>query len=421
MKRIYILNFLLIVGILLVYFFEYSSFTEESTVNIGVLFSETGSMAKAERPVLRSTLLAIEQINQLGGVNGKRIIPIIYDGASDPKQHAVLAKKMIQKDHVKAIFGCWTSASRKEVKPIVEEYNNLLIYPTQNEGIEDSNNIIYLGAIPNQQLVPAVSWMLENYGKKFFLVGSDYIYPHVANEILAHESMVLGGKIAGTHYIPIGSTDVDAVINDIIQKNPDFIFNTINGSTNTVFFKRLYELTVAKGIRRPPVMSFSLSNGEMYAIGLNKMVGDLATGSYFLSQNNSKNKVFLKDYLQKDGSIDEVSDTAITAYSGVYLWAQAVHESPSIEPTAVREFMLRQSVASPSGVIYIDPTSAHAWRIVEIARVDAKGQNNIVWTSGAPVEPIVYPDFKTKAEWDFFEYELYTKWNKSWGKFGMQR
>lgn len=373
-------------------------------------------MGRAERPVLRSTLLAIEQINQHGGVDGKRIVPIIYDGASDWKKYAALAKKMILEDHVKVIFGCWTSASRKEVKPIVEQYDNLLIYPTQNEGVEDSKNIIYLGAVPNQQLVPAVSWMLEHYGKKAFLVGSDYIYPNVANEILVHETTVLGGKIAGIQYIPMGSTDVDAVVNEIIQTNPNFIFNTINGSTNVAFFKRLYDLTTAKGLRRPPVMSFSISNGEMNAVGMNKMVGDLATWSYFWTQDNPKNKAFLKAYREKYGSIEEVGDTAITAFSGVYLWAQAANQSPSTEATAVREFMLRQSVASPGGVIYIDPISAHAWRVVEIARINQNNKYGIVWTSSTPIEPIVYPDFKTKAEWDFFEYQLYTKWGKSWGK-----
>lgn len=416
MKRSYLLNFILIVGILLIYFFEYSNLTEETTVNVGVLFSETGTMASADQPVLRSTLLAIEQINQQGGLNGKKLIPIIYDGASDSKKYAELAKKMIQKDHVKVIFGCWTSASRKEVKPIVENYDSLLVYPTQNEGVEDSKNIIYLGAIPNQQLVPAVSWMMEHYGRNVFLVGSDYIYPYVANEILTHETTVLGGKIVGTHYIRMGSMDVDAVINDITQKNPDFIFNTINGSTNIAFFKRLNELTVEKGIRRPPVMSFSLSNGEMNAIGMNKMVGDLATWSYFVIQDNLKNRIFLNDYRKKYGSIDDINDTAITAYSGVYLWAQAVREAPSIEAAAARELMLRQSVASPGGVIYVDPVSGHAWRTVEIARINEKGNYTFVWTSGAPIEPIVYPDFKTKAEWDFFEYQLYKKWNKSWGQ-----
>ncbi len=416
MKRIYFFNFLLIIVVLLIYFFEYSNLTEDTTINVGVLFSQTGAMAVSERSVLRATLLAIEQINQQGGVNGKQIIPIIYDPMSNAKQHAVLAKKMILKEQVKVIFGCGRSSSRKEVKPIVETYNNLLIYPKQNEGVEESKNIIYLGAIPNQQLVPAVSWMLSHYGKKVFLVGSEYIYPYVANEILAHETSVQGGEVVGTKYLSLGDTDVDDVVRDIIRTKPDVIFNTINGTTNISFFNRLYDLTAATGEKRPPVMSFSLSTGEMKRIGMNKMVGDLATSSYFSVDDNPINKVFLDAYRKKYGSIDEINDTAITAFSGVYLWAQAVRQSPSIEASAVRNFMLGQSIASPAGVIYIDPINAHAWITVEIARINQKKKYAIVWSSRMPLEPIVYLDFKTRVEWGLFEYQLYSQWNHSWEK-----
>ena len=417
MKRIYVFNVILIIGILLVYFFEYTNLAEDKTIKVGVLFSETGIMADSERPILRSTLLAIEQINKQGGVNGKQIIPIVYDGESNWKRFPVLAKKMITSDHVNVIFGCWTSGARKAVKPIVEKYDSLLVYSTQYEGVEESNNIIYLGATPNQQLVPAASWMLDHYGKKVFLVGSEYIFPYIANEILTHEITIRGGDVIGTQYIPLGSTNVDEVINEIIQKKPDFIFNTINGITNKAFFKRLYDLTVAAGHKRPPVMSFSLSPGEMKEIGINKMEGDLVTRSYFAEQDNPRNHVFLKAYKEKYGSNEDINDAAVTAYSGVYLWAQAVSEAPSPEPNIVHDFLLRQSIASPAGVIYVDPLNAHAWRMVMIGQLNHKNTYDLVWESYAPIEPIVYPDFKTKIEWSLFEYRLYIKWHKFWGSF----
>jgi urea transport system substrate-binding protein len=416
MKRIYIISSLLIIGILLFYLFEYTHLTQDTTIKVGVLFSETGTMAESEQPVIRSTLLAIEQINQQGGINGKQIIPIFYDTQSDWKNYAQLAKKLILKDHVNVIFGCWTSASRKEVKPIVEKYNNLLIYPSPSEGIEESNNIIYLGSTSNQQLVPAASWMFDHYGKKAYLVGSEYIFPYVANEILSHEATILNGKIVGTSYIPFGSMNVDNVINDIIKKNPDFIFNTINGSTNTAFFNRLYDLTTAVGRKRPRVMSFSLSAGEMISSGMDKMVGDLTTSSYFQIQANPKNQEFLKAYKEKYGSTKNINAPTINAYAGVYLWKQALSESPSLEGGVVHDFMLRQSIASPAGVIYIDPYNSHAWRKIIIGQINHKKTYDFVWTSYTPIQPSVFPDFKTKAEWAFFEYKLYMKWNKSWGK-----
>lgn len=394
------------------YFLDYKiyhPFTQNKDIKVGILFSETGTMADSERPVMRAALLAIDQINAEGGINGRHITPIVDDGVSDWNKYAVLAKTMILQNHVKVIFGCWTSAARKAVKPIVEKYDNLLIYPTQYEGVEESNNIIYLGATPNQQLVPAASWMFAHYGKKVYLVGSDYIYPHIANEILAHEIAQHGGEIVGSQYISLGNTNVDQVIKDIIQKKPDFIFNTINGSTNIAFFKRLSDLTA--GQQRPLVMSFSLSStGTQIA----KIPGDYAAWSYFLTQDNPENTAFLKAWRAKYGSIDEVNDSAVTIYAGVYLWAQAARQAPSPEPNVVRDFMLRASVPSPAGVIYIDPVNANAWRTVLINKINPNGLNEVVWSSQAPIQPIIYPDFKTKAQWNILEYQLYAKWNESW-------
>ena len=409
MKRIYIFNTLLIIALLVIYFIEYRNHTREEAINVGILFSESGSMAGSERVVMRATLLAIEEINQQGGVKGRPVIPIIYDAESKIEKYPFLAKKMIIEDKVDVIFGCWTSSSRKLVKPIVEEYNKLLIYSVHSEGVEESQNIIYLGSVPNQQLVPAAFWMLQHYGKKAYFVGSEYIAPYVSHEILAHSIEIQGGEMLGEHYFPLGGSDVDRVIEDIIQKKPDFIFSVINGSTNTVFFQRLYELTVAKGIRRPPVMSFSLPSSAINKIGMSKMVGDLATWSYFITEDNLKNREFLNAYMKEYGSVDEISSPAVTAYSGVYLWAQAMNHSPAAEGSSVRDYILDQSIASPAGAIYVDPNSAYAWRTVEIAEITQKEQYNIVWRSEAPIEPIVYPDFKTKAEWNFFEYKYYLK------------
>jgi urea transport system substrate-binding protein len=414
MKIVRFFLFLVPVIVLIAMFFYVFHFylDKREKIKVGVLFSETGTMANSEIPVINATLLAIDEINSQGGINGKLLSPVVYDGESNWNIYAAFAKKMILQDKVKVIFGCWTSACRKHVKPVVEKYNSLLIYPTQYEGTEQSRNIIYLGETPNQQILPALSWMTEHHGPKFFFVGSDYIYPHVANEIIAADIKSLNGTMLGTEYIPLGSTNVDNVINKIIAAHPDFIVNTINGDTNVAFFNRYYELT--KNNSRAPVISFSLSTTEMAKIGFEKLKGDYAILSYFPSLNTDENKLFLEAYKKKYGSIEGINDSAVTAYAGVYLWAQAARQSPIIQPYAVREFMLRQSVASPAGVIYIDPVSAGAWRTIMIAKINQHAKFEIVWTSLSPIQPIIYMDSKTKAAWDLFEYQLYTQWGNSW-------
>lgn len=381
-------------------------------IKVGLLFSKTGTMADSELPVIKAILLAIDEINEQGGIDRRKIVPVIYDAQSDPKRYAALAEKLITQDKVKVIFGGWTSASRKEIKPIIEKYNNLLIYPTQYEGVEESSNIIYLGATPNQQIVPAVSWVMGQGKKKAFLVGSDYIYPHVANEILVHQIKTWGGEVVGERYVPLGGMNVDSVVNEIIQKKPDIIFNTINGDTNVAFFNRLFELT--RNRSRPLVVSFSLANADINKIGADKMIGDYAVWSYFCSQTNPENERFLKAYSHKYHDSARINDPAVTAYAGVYLWAQAVHDSPTLNPAAIHDFMLRQSFASPAGIIYIDPENANAWRTVVIGKINDQGVFQVEWSSINPVEPIIYPDFKTKAEWELFEYQLYNAWKKSW-------
>jgi urea transport system substrate-binding protein len=408
-----LLALIFVICVLFIIFIYYSiqinAVEQHPPIKVGVLFSSTGAMANLEQPVLRATLLAIEEINNKGGVRGSLIEPVIYDPGSDWNRSAQLASKMIVEDHVVAIFGSYTSASRKEVKEVVEKYDNLLIYSVGYEGIEESKNIIYLGMSPNQQLIPAVTWMLEQQGKKVYLVGSDYIWPRVSNEIIAHEIMMLGGETVGSHFILLGSRDVDTIIDDIIAKKPDFVCTTLVGISNTTFINRLYN-KIPLG-QRPLVMSFAYidkMNARSKFYGLNWV------GSYYRGLNIPENKAFLNAYETKYGSSEEVDDPTITSYTGVYLWAQAVLITPTATPEKVRDSMLRQSIASPAGVIYIDPINAHAWRYVFIERINQQGMREIVWTSSVPIEPIVFPEFKSKAEWSMFEYKLFVKWGNSW-------
>lgn len=382
-------------------------------IKVGILYSTTGLMADTERPALRATLLAIDEINNKGGINGSLIQPVVYNPNSNWKQTAVLATKLIEEDKVVVIFGCFSTASRKEVKPIVEKYDNLLIQ-TVAHAIEESKNIIYLGMAPNQQLIPAISWIIfQQKERRVYLIGADYIWPHVANEIISHEVRANDGEIIGLRYIPLGSTDVKAIVDDIIAKKPDYIFSTVIGISNNAFLNELYNRIPIP--QMPAILSFGITPSKANVVK-SRFVNLYTVWSYSKLLDNPENKAFLAAYKAKYGSNVEVDDPAATSYAGVYLWAQGVKESPSPQPLQVREAMLRQSMASPSGAIYIDPNYGNAWKSVLIERINASGMPEIVWTSSVPIEPIIYPEFKTKPEWNLFEYKLYVGWGNAWEK-----
>ena len=243
MKKIYYSTVLIILS--LSFFLTGCKKKEQNYIKIGLLHSLTGTMAISETPVRDSELLAIKEINEAGGVLGKKIIAVEEDGESDPYTFGQKARKLITESNVVAIFGCWTSASRKAVKPVVEEYFNLLWYPVQYEGMEASPNIMYMGASPNQQVVPAVDYCAQTFGKRMFLVGSDYIFPRTANRIIKAQLAQMNGECVGEAYVPMGSVDFSEVIDDIIREKPDVIINSINGDSNIEFFKQLSEAGIS--------------------------------------------------------------------------------------------------------------------------------------------------------------------------------
>ncbi|WP_442766870.1 transporter substrate-binding protein, partial [Mitsuokella multacida] len=249
------------------------------TVKVGLLHSLSGTMAISETSVRDAEKLAIQEINDQGGVLGKKIEIVEEDGASDPQIFSEKAKKLLMNDKVATIFGCWTSASRKAVKPVVEGSNGLLWYPTQYEGMEQSKNIMYMGAAPNQQIVPAIEYLLKNGRKKMFLVGSDYVFPQTANRIIKAQLAAEGGEVVGEEYTPMGYTDYATIISKIKAANPDVIVNTLNGDSNVAFFKQLKDAGVTA--EACPVMSFSIAEEEIKGIGAENIAGDLVSWDYY--------------------------------------------------------------------------------------------------------------------------------------------
>lgn len=381
-------------------------------IKVGILHSLTGTMAISEKSVADATLMAIEEINAQGGLLGKTLRPIIVDGRSDWPTFAREAERLIVEEKVSVVFGCWTSASRKTVKPVFEKYNHLLFYPVQYEGLEQSPNIVYTGAAPNQQIIPAVKWSFDNLGKRFFLVSSDYVFPRSANAIIKDQVAALKGEIVGEEYILLGSRDVKGVVDRIVQAKPTVILNTINGDTNVAFFSELRRAGITPD--RIPTMSFSIAEDELRSMNVKELVGDYASWNYFQSQTNPENLEFVKRLKAKLGQ-DHVADDPMEAgYFGVHIWAQAVKAAGSASVEAVRIAIPNQSYNAPEGTVYIDAENNHTWKVVRIGKIGIDGQFSIVWDSQKPVRPVPYPIYRTKAEWEKFLSDLYTGWKQHW-------
>jgi urea ABC transporter urea binding protein len=358
---------------------------DREPIKIGVLHSLTGTMSISEISVKDATLLAIEEINATGGVFGCPLEAVIEDGASDLQTFAQKAKQLLNDSQVSVVFGCWTSASRKAVLPVFENLNGLLFYPVQYEGLEQSPNIFYTGAAPNQQIIPGVDYLLGQGKRKIFLLGSDYIFPRTANQIVKAQLVAQGGELAGEVYLPMGSRDVGEAIADILAVKPDAILNTLNGDSNVAFFQKLREagLTSDKLL----VMSVSVAEEEVRAIGPENIIGHLVVWNYFQTVDTSENQKFVKAYKTRYGQNRVTDDPIEAAYLGVYLWKQAVEKAGSIEVAKVRQAAKNIEFAAPSGKVKIDAETQHTWKTVRIGKVRSDGQIEEVWNSGEPIQP----------------------------------
>ena len=385
---------------------------DEEPIRVGILHSMTGTLAISARPVVDATLLAIEEINAQGGLLGRQLEPVIADGASDSDAFAAEAERLITQEKVSVVFGCWTSSSRKAVGPVFEKHNHLLFYPVQYEGLEQSPNIIYNGATPNQQVMPAVSYSLTHFGPRVFLVGSDYVFPRTANEIIRDQVSALGGETVGELYLPLGGKNVAPMIDAIVKAKPDVILNTINGDSNVAFFRGLREAGITPD--RLPVVLFSISETELPELGAEAMAGNYAAWNYFQSVDTPENRAFLEKFRARFGADRVVSDPLEAAYFGVMLWAQAVRAAGSAEPAAVLAKIRGQGMHAPGGLAYIDGPTQHTWKYARIGRIRSDGQFDIVWSSDKPVRPMPFPLFRTRADWERWQKDLSASWGGKW-------
>jgi urea transport system substrate-binding protein len=381
-------------------------------IRVGILHSLTGPMAISERSMVDAEQLAIEEINASGGLLGRPVQPIVADGKSDWPTFAAEAERLITTEQVVTVFGCWTSACRKTVRPVFERLSHLLVYPMAYEGLEQSPYIVYTGAAPNQQVLPALKWGLDRFGRRVFLVGSDYVWPHAINAIMKDQIRALGAELVGEEYVFFGSTKVDRVVERIRAARPDVIFSAVVGDTNAPFYQALR----AAGITAAdtPVISFSTGELEMRTLPLADLAGHYAAWNYFQSIPGATNAAFVERYRRRYGADAVISDVMAAAYFSVHLWAQAVEAAGSDDVARIRAAMLMQSVEAPEGVVSIDPATRHTWRPVSIGQMTATGSIDVVWSAARPIRPVPYPATRTRAEWDRFLNEMYVNWGGSW-------
>lgn len=369
----------------------------QPTIKIGVLHSLSGTLAASEAPLVDALRLAVEETNQSGGLNGQQVEMIVADCRSDAAYCAQQAEKLITQDKAQALFGCSTSNCRKAVKTVVEKHRHLLFYPSQYEGLELSPDICYTGAVPNQQVIPMALWALQNHGKRFYLIGSEYVFPRTVNRMVKDVLFAQGGQLLGEQYKPLGASDLTAVVQEIAAQRPDFILNTLNGDSNRHFFRALREAGI--DAEKIPVFSTSIAEAELAAIGPDLVAGHYAAWNYFQNLGSEENRAFVARFKQRFGKERVLGDPMEASYIGAMLWADSVRSAGTADLTPVKNILAQQSMAAPQGIVAVDFNTGHLWKTVRIGRALPDGQFDIVWQSEAVVHPAPFPFYRSRQEW----------------------
>jgi len=363
--------------------------TSGDTIKIGFLNSLSGTMAISETTVFKSLSMAAEEINADGGVLGKKLEIVSEDGQSEPTVFAEKATKLIQDDCVAAVFGGWTSSSRKAMLPVFEGNDALLFYPVQYEGLESSHNIFYTGATTNQQIIPALDFLKqEKKIESIFLVGSDYVFPRTANKIIKQYAAANGIEVLGEEYQPLGSTDFGTVVDKVKAAGADAVFNTLNGDSNVAFFKE-YK---GKGLTASamPVLSVSIAEEEVPGVGVGNLEGQYTAWNYYQTIDSPANQKFVTDFKAANGAKAVTSDPMEAAYTSLHLWKGMVEKADSFAVEDVIDASDGVTYDAPEGTVAVDGENHHIAKTALIGQVNSEGLIDTVWSSDKPIEPDPY-------------------------------
>jgi ABC-type branched-subunit amino acid transport system substrate-binding protein len=352
---------------------------------VGVLFSRSGFMALIEETQYRGTMIAIEEINESGGINGREVVPEVWDPQSDNSLFKAYARRMLAESGVRTIFGCYTSSSRKAVLPIVERLNGLLWYPTLYEGFEFSPNIVYTGAAPNQNSLSLFNYLSTSYGKRVYFVGSDYVYPRESNRIMRHLIEQSGGEVVGEMYVSLNARREEffPILRDIKTVAPDVIFSTVVG-TPTVY---LYQTYADFGFKPStmPIASLTTTEAEISAMGNDVGEGHITAAPYFEGVESCCGDQFVNRYRRTYGEGERTNMCVEAAYFQVKLFAKALEQVNTLDPDVLRPVVLGTTVDAPQGPVTINPTCGHANVWSRVGRCNANGTFSVVYKSSSAV------------------------------------
>ncbi|MES9871190.1 MAG: urea ABC transporter substrate-binding protein [Sedimenticola sp.] len=369
------------------------------TIKVGILHSLSGTMAISETTLKDTMLMLIEEQNKKGGVLGKQLEPVVVDPASNWPLFAEKARELLSKHKVSAIFGNWTSVSRKSVLPVVEELNGLLFYPVQYEAEESSKNVFYTGAAPNQQAIPAVDYLMNEVGvKRWVLAGTDYVYPRTTNKIL--EAYLKAKGVADEdimiNYTPFGHSDWQSIVSDIKKfgaaGKKTAVVSTINGDANVPFYKELGNQGIsAEDI---PVVAFSVGEEELSGLDTKPLVGHLAAWNYFMSVDAPENDAFIdnwKGFIKDDKRV--TNDPMEAHYIGFNMWVKAVEKAGTTDSDAVQEAIIGVTVPNLTGGLSSMMPNHHITKPVLIGEIQEDGQFDVVWETSGLVAGDAWSDF----------------------------
>jgi urea transport system substrate-binding protein len=376
----------------------------DDTIKVGILHSLSGTMAISETTLKDAMLMFIDEQNKRGGLLGRNLEAIVVDPASDWPLFAEKARALLTQDKVAAVFGCWTSVSRKSVLPVFEEANGLLFYPVQYEGQESSRNVIYTGAAPNQQAIPAVDYLLNEMGvKRFVLAGTDYVFPRTANKIV--EAYLLAKGVAKDdimiNYTPFGYSDWQSIVADIKRfgsaGRKTAVISTINGDANVPFYKELANQGISAGLI--PVMAFSVGEEELSGIDTKPLVGHLAAWNYFMSVETPENEAFIKNWHAFIKDPKRVTNDPMEAhYIGFNLWVKAVEKAGSTKVDDVLKAIVGLEVPNLSGGKAVLLPNHHVTKPVLIGEIMDDGQFQVVWQTSGEVAGDAWSDYLPESQ-----------------------
>lgn len=376
---------------------------------VGILHARSAS----EQPLINAELMALAELNEAGGLLGRPVKWVIADSPASAPAYADQARRLIEQEKVSVIFGGDSSASRKAIKPVVEDAGHLLIYPPSYEGLEISPHIVYTGGPANQQVMPAVNWCREALkARNVYLVGSDALYSRVTlalvNDVVKAHAM----KAVGEEYISPGSRDAAGVVERIVKAAPDVVISTLEGDANLPFYERLQQLGVTP--ERLPVVSLTVSEEDLRSLPARVMTGHYGAWNYMQSIDRPVNHEFVRRFKARYGRHQVTSDGVSNAYNAVWFWAQAVTEAKTADVSVVRRTIRRQSLDAPEGVIAIDYQNLNAWRSFVLGKIQADGQFEIVYALPRPIPPVPFPRTRSKAKWAEFVEDLNRRWGGQW-------